>query len=138
MKRILLSLLLLTGGAGVLAAQTDNAPKKKEKAGAASQRYEALVKEYETAREEYYKAYSQAKTDAAREQLRYPQPDTYATRFLALAQESPRDSAALDALVWIATNCREGEARETSLKLLLKDHATSQRMTKVAQSLIYS
>jgi hypothetical protein len=138
MKRILLSLLLLTGGAGWLAAQADDAPKKKDKAGPASARYEALVKEYETAREEYFKASSQAKTDAEREKLRYPQAETYATRLLALARENPQDSAALDALVWITTNCRSGAERETSLALLLKDHAKSPRMTRVAQSLIYS
>ncbi len=138
MKRILLSLLLLTGGAGWLAAHAADAPKKKEKAGAASERYEALVKEYDTAREKYFTAYSQAKTDAEREKLRYPQAESYAARFLALAQENPRDSAALDALVWIVTNCRSGKQRETSLELLLKHHAKSPRMTRVAQSLIYS
>jgi hypothetical protein len=138
MKRILLSLLLLAGGAGGLVAQADDAPKQKEKAGAASKRYDALVKEYESAREAYFKSYSQAKTDEARRKLNYPQAESYAARFLALAQENPQDSAALDALVWIATNCRNGKERETSLELLLKDHAKSPRMMKVAQSLIYS
>jgi hypothetical protein len=138
MKRILLSLLLLTGAAGGLAAQTDDAPKKKEKAGAASERYEALVKEFETARADYFKASSKAKSDAEREKLRYPQAETYAARFLTLARENPSDSAALDALVWIATNCRNGDERQTTLELLLKDHAKSPQMAKVAQSLIYS
>jgi len=138
MKPILLSLLLLASGAGGLTAQAADAPKKKEKAGAASERYEALVKEYETARADYFKASSKAKSDAEREKLRYPQAETYAPRFLALARENPRDGAALDALAWIATNCRNGQERETSLELLLKDHAKSPRMTKVAQSLIYS
>lgn len=138
MKRILFSLLLLTGGVGWIAAHTDDAPNKKEKAGAASKRYEAIVKEYEKAREDYFKAYNQAKTDAEREKLNYPQAETYATRFLALARENPQDTAALDALVWIVSNCYSGKERETSLELLLKDHAKSPRMTKVAQSLIYS
>ena len=138
MKRILFSLFLLTGGAGWLAAQADDAPKRKESAGPASERYEALVKEFETARENYSKAYSAAKTDAEREKLQWPSGETYAKRFLELARQNPQDSAALDALIWVVTNCQEGKERETSLKLLLNDHAKSPRMTKVAQSLIYS
>ena len=138
MKPILISLFLLTGGAGWLAAQAEDAPKTKEKAGTASERYEALVKEFETAREDYSKAYSKAKTDAAREKLQWPQAETYAPRFFALARENPQDSAALDALVWVAANCRESESRDTSLKLLLKDHAKSPRMAQVARSLVYT
>src|SRR5262245_16421208 len=106
MKRILLSLLLSLGAAGWLGAQSTDEPKKNENTGSLSKRYDTLVKEYESAREAYFKAYGQAKTDAEREKLRYPQAETYAKRFLALAQEDPHDSAALDALVWIATNCR--------------------------------
>ncbi len=138
MKRILLSLLLLTGGAGVLAAQTDNAPKKKEKAGSLRDRYEALAKEHEAALSEFRAAYTKAKTDAEKEKLKYPQAQTYASRFLALAEENPKDSAALDALVWVVTNCQSGKERETSLELLLKHHAKSPRMTRVMHSLIYS
>lgn len=136
MKNILLSLLLLVVGSGWLGAQA--ATTKKEQAGSASDRYKALVKEHETALSEFRAAYTKASTDAEKAKLRYPQAESYASRFLALAEENPRDSAALDALVWIATNCRSGEQRETSLELLLKDHAKSPRMTKVAQSLIYS
>lgn len=138
MKRILFSLFLLITGAGCLAARAADAPKKKEKAGAASERYEALVKEFEKAREAYSKAYDEARTDAAREKLQWPRAETYAKRFLALAQENPADSAALDPLVWIVSNCRDGEEHETSLKLLLKNHAKSPRMARVAQSLIYA
>lgn len=138
MKQILLSLLILAGGAGWLAAQAEDRPKKNESTSALSKRYEALVKEFQTAREEYFKASSAAKTDAEREKLRYPQPGSYAKRFLELAQEDLRDSAALDALVWISTNCRDGKERETSLELLLKHHAKSPQMKNVAQSLVYS
>src|SRR5262245_17339610 len=103
MKRILLTLLLFAGTAGWLGAQSEHVSKPKGTASDLSKRYEALVKEYESAREGYFKASSQAKTDAEREKLRYPQAETYAKRFLALARENPRDSAAVDALVWIAT-----------------------------------
>lgn len=136
MKNVLLSLLLLIVGSGWLGAQA--AATKKEQAGSARDRYEALVKEHETALSEFRAAYTKAKTDAEKAKLSYPQAETYASRFLALAEENPKDSAALDALVWIATNCRGGKERETSLELLLKNHAKSPRMTRVAQSLVYS
>jgi hypothetical protein len=136
MKNILLSLLLLVVGSGWLGAQA--ATKQNAQGGSARDRYEALAKEHETALNEFRAAYSKARTDAEKEKLTYPQAESYASRFLALAEENPKDSAALDALVWIATNCHSGKERETSLELLLKHHAKSPRMTRVAQSLIYS
>src|SRR5262245_59194354 len=140
MNRYLLAVLLCTGVTGLLVARTAGAATQKDAPGALSQRYDALVKEYESARAKYFKEYGEAKTDEERQKLRYPQADTYAPRFLQLAQESPKDSAALDPLVWIATNCRSGATKErkTSLELLLKEHAKSPQLKKVAQSLIYS
>jgi hypothetical protein len=136
MKNILLCLLLLVIGSSWLGAQA--AATKKEQAGSLRDRYEALVKQHEAALSEFRAAYSKAKSDAEKEKLSYPQAQTYASRFLALAEENPKDSAALEALVWVATNCQGGKERETSLELLLKHHAKSPRMARVAQSLIYS
>jgi hypothetical protein len=133
MKNILLSLTLLAVSVSWLCPQTDT-----KKAAKPRERYEALVKEYETARTDFNTAYSKAKTDAEREKLHYPSAESYAARFVAIAQEQPKDPAALDALIWVATNCREGQEQQTSLDLLLKDHLQSSKLDQVADSLIYA
>src|SRR5262245_44815984 len=80
----------------------------------AQKKYAALVKGYEEARNEYFKAYQKAKTDQDREKLSYPDPQSYAQRFLDLAKAYPADSAAVEALVWIGQNCRGGEPFDQS------------------------
>src|SRR5206468_3638743 len=120
-----------------LCAQANGATTTDKNSASAQKQYDALVKEYDKARSDFSIAYSKA-TEKEREKLRYPQPDSYSARFLALAKENPQDAAAVDALVWIASNCRQGEDRETSLDLLLKDHLQSPKLGRVAQALIYS
>jgi hypothetical protein len=137
MKKILLTLLLLAPALGGFSAQSESA-ELHQKPSDAQHRFEALVKEYQSAQSDFSKAYSKAKTDAEREKIHYPSAENYAGRFLSLAREFPEDRAALEALVWIATNCRRGEEHETSLELLLKDHIRSTNLGRVAQSLIYS
>jgi hypothetical protein len=99
--------------------------------------YETLIKEYESARTKYFEAAEHAKTDAQREKLVYPSPDQYAERFLAIAREEPKDPAALEALVWVATSCR-GPQQQTALDLLLANHVQSTNLARVADALIYS
>lgn len=135
MKPILLLVVLLVG-AGNLCAQTD--AKKARKPETARERYEALIKEYQSAQSEWSKAYEKAKTDEERSKLRYPSASQYADRFLAIANDQPADPAALDALVWVATQCRDSKEQETSLDLLLKDHLQSTNLGAVASALIYA
>jgi hypothetical protein len=137
MKQILFSLTLLAAGVGGLCAQTGTTQADSTN-GAARKRYEALVRQYETAQSDFNKAYSKANTDAEREKLHYPSADNYAGLFLALAQEQPADPVALDALVWVATNCRDSKEQKTSLDLLLKDHWQSRQLGRVADSIIYA
>src|SRR4030095_9964418 len=94
---------------------------------------------YDAARENYFKEYQKAKTDAEREKLSYPQPENYAKRFLDLAKANPKDDAAIDALVWIGQNYRNsGNEIDEALDLLLKNEVTSSRLTDVAQALVYA
>src|SRR5712692_2023226 len=84
---LLISALLLLGP---VAAPTAHAPANTgEQPSKPAGEYQALVKEYEAARAEFGNAYQQAKTDAEREKAmaKYPQPQQYAPRFLALARK---------------------------------------------------
>src|SRR5439155_15581127 len=90
----------------------------------ATAEYKAVLKEYEAEQQEFYKAYEAAKTDEAREKVsaKYPKPDKYSTRFLALARKYPKDAAAVDALVWVVRNDRTGDDGGEALNILFADH----------------
>src|SRR5258707_1005116 len=95
--------LLLCGAA--LAAADPPRPADKTPA----EEYQALAKNFDDAQREFSKAYQEAKTDEEREKVfkeKYPQPDAYAGDFLVLAEKHPKDPAAVDALVWVATQAR--------------------------------
>jgi len=72
--------------------------------------YQAVVKEYEAAQQEFSKVYNAAKTDEERQKLsdKYPQPKAWSRRLLELARKNSKDPAAADALVWVVTNERYG------------------------------
>src|SRR5438128_7621314 len=76
--------------------------------------YQALVKEFNDAEQEFYKLYRAAKTEQERDELlreKRPNPDKYADRFMALAAKYPKEPAAADALIWVLTNSRGYDAK---------------------------
>ena len=82
----------------------DEPPKATQQS--ASERYRALLKDYEKAQQGFSEAYTKATTDAERQkviQQKYPQPERFAARFLELAEQQPQDPAALESLVWICS-----------------------------------
>ncbi|MHB8521565.1 MAG: peroxiredoxin family protein [Limisphaerales bacterium] len=105
-----------------------------------AQQYQKLVKEFETARSDFSKAYQAAKSDAERQKIAVtdPQSQTYAAGFMKLARQNPRDPVAVDALVWVAVNDRSGTELETALTLLRREHLDSEKLGAVCQSLVYS
>src|SRR4051812_32921308 len=71
-----------------------------------AEQYQALVKKYDDARQEFFKAYAAAKTGEERQKLfdaKYPKASDYARPMLELADKHPKDPAAVDALVWVCT-----------------------------------
>jgi len=110
-------------------------------AAAPAGNYQALVAEYQSAQQEFSQAYATAKTDAARQQVvdkKYPQPQKFAARFLALAEKDPKDPAAVDALVWVVVNARYGAESDRAFGLLRQAHVQSEKIGSVCQSLVYS
>src|SRR5579883_3273241 len=113
------------------------------------QQYQALLKEYNKAMEEFRKAYSEAKTQEDRQKVfreKYPQPDKLAPRFLELAEKNPKAPAAVDALVWVVSPQNsvvtprsaknEPESPRTkALKILLRDHVQSDKLADLCRNL---
>jgi thiol-disulfide isomerase/thioredoxin len=126
--------LLLCGAA--LAAADPPQPADRTPA----EQYQALAKKYDDAQQEFFKVYQEAKTDEEREKIykeKYPKAESFAAEFLALAEKHPKDPAAVDALVWVATRARATPARDKALEILARDHVASDRVGPVCQSLVY-
>jgi hypothetical protein len=108
--------------------------------GTPAEQYKALVKEYQDATNAFQKAMREAKTNEERVkamQLR-PNAQKFAERFLALAEKHPKDPAAVDALVWVATHTGgsgKGSPRAAALAALARDHATSDKLGPLCDAL---
>src|SRR5205823_4886994 len=77
------------------------------KAATAAEQYQALLKEFQKAEQEFGKAFRDAKTEEERQKAireHGPNLQKFAGRFLELAQKSPKDPVAVDALIWVVAN----------------------------------
>jgi hypothetical protein len=101
----------------------------------AAQQYQALVKEFKDAMLTWQKAYQAAKTDAERRKLinDYARPDKFVPKFLELAQKNAKDPAAVDALVWVASNGFGGPDSPygKAMAMLMADHVQSAKIGPV-------
>lgn len=107
-----------------------------------AQQYQALEKEYDKADSEYRNALAKAKAPVGRKKaipVKNP-ADKFARRFLDLAEKNPKDPVAVDALAWIVAHVDEVKIdprnpRNRAMKILLRDHVGSEKMTAVCQAL---
>lgn len=138
MRRTLIALVpLLLGTSAVWAF--DEPPKAA--AQGASEKYRALLKDYEKAQQDFSEAYTKATTDAERQKIvqdKYPRPERFAGQFLELAEAHPHDAVALDSLVWICTFASGSREEGKALDLLLRDHIASDKLAPVCSRLVYS
>jgi AhpC/TSA family len=71
-----------------------------------------------------------------------PKPETYAPKFLELAEKNPKDPAAFDALAWVMSNSARGvptkdDSRVKAGEALLRDHIASEKLGTICQSMAY-
>jgi hypothetical protein len=121
------ALLAVVAAAWAGGSQPPGEPPKQPPKSAAEQ-YTALVKEFADARTAYSKAIQEA-------QKLLPQPPKYAAQFLKIAEDNPKDPAAVDALVWVCTNLASGPEHAKALDILLKEHADSPRLATLCAAL---
>ncbi len=99
---------------------------------------DALKGEYDAAQSAFWERYGAAGSEEEREALLasdYPDPESYAERFLAIAKANEGTDAALDARVWVAQQLQPGEEKSGTLDLLLAHHADSERLSTVCRTL---
>jgi thiol-disulfide isomerase/thioredoxin len=100
---------------------------------------EAVDAAIEKAGPDFRKAYSGAKSVEEKKKLlaEYKKLlDPFAPRFLELAQKYPKESAAVQALVWVVGSVQDGAASNQAVELLLKDHLA--RLERFANVLVRS
>jgi hypothetical protein len=125
------ALLAAVTAARAVGPQAKGEPPKQEPPQSAAEQYEALVKEYNAAQQEYTKAARAATTDEERQKVyqeKYPQPQKFAARFLKIAQDNPKDPAAVDALVWVCSRVPSGSESEKAADILMRDHLQSDKL----------
>jgi hypothetical protein len=116
--------------------------KDKQKAATPAEQFKSLVHEYNDAQRAFFKAYGEAKTAEEKQKVfqeKYPRAEKFAPRFLELAEKNPKDPAAVDALVWVASNVRQRGAnspRAKALEILGRDHLGSDKVAGVCDSLV--
>ena len=129
-----LALLVLTPALRAL----DEPP---EKAKTPRERYQSLVQEHQKAMQQFMDVYQKAKTAEERDKLfqeKYPQPRSYARRFLEIAESAPQDAAAVDALIWIVQNGRFTPEANRAIDRLATGHTESRKLGDLAPILVHS
>jgi len=103
--------------------------------------FQAVLDEYQKAQQEFSQAYSKAKTDEERSKVfndKYPKPNDYAVRFMAIADEAPDDPAAVDALVWCVQLGSGGSNALKAMGLLAQEHADDPKLGRAVAGIAYS
>ena len=105
----------IMAGCGMLAvaANFGAGQEPKEKSGSSAEQYERLVKAHEDGAE----------------------PRALAARFIELAEQHPRDKAAIDALVWVLTKLRNRPEATRALELLEANHLQSEGLTRACRAI---
>jgi hypothetical protein len=141
MRRIVSVLVVLLALPAV--PRAEDKPKESAKDKTPAEQYQALMKEYQEARKSYEAALQSARTPEQRQKVmleKNPMP-TLAPKFVALAEKSPKDPIALDALIWVLTGdvgrSEANDARARAGALLIRDHVQSEKLGRVCQSLRY-
>src|SRR5262245_44590475 len=101
MDRLAGGILVLVLGMSVAAAADEGRAKQP---ATPERQYQALLKQYNDAFQEYARAYRAAKMPEDQQKVvqeKYPWPDKYASKFLELAEKNPTAPFAEAALVWI-------------------------------------
>jgi hypothetical protein len=118
--------------------------KPKEKPATPAEQYKALLAEHQKALQVYMDAVKKAKTPEERNKVyqeKYPKADKLAPKFLALAEKNPKDSIAVDALIWVMNNSfgprGKNDLRTKAVAILVRDHVQSDKLASVCQSLAY-
>jgi hypothetical protein len=104
------------------------------------EQFDALLDEYQKAQTAFSQVYSKAKTDQERSKIieeKYPKPNEYASRFLAIADKAPEDKTAVKALIW-CVQLGGGAEASRAMKRLAEKHAAEPKLANAIGNIAYS
>jgi hypothetical protein len=97
--------------------------------------FQALAKEYDDAQREYRRAIKEAKNDQERQKIdreKYPMPEKYTARCLAIAEKNPKHPVAVDALVWVVMHSFSSAEKAKAVSWLAKENSQDARLGAIA------
>jgi len=141
MRSIVGGVLVLLLALPALRADDDPKDKAKDKPATPAEQYKALLKEAQEAQQEFFGAIRSAKTAEDRNKVMQEKSPSakLMPKFLAFAEQYPKEPEALDALIWVMSDRFGGSgntgARKKVMEILLRDHIKSEKLAVVCQSL---
>jgi hypothetical protein len=144
MLRSVLGAWLVLACVPALQARDDTKDKPKpDKPGTPAEQVKAITEEFNQAQQDFFKLYNEAKgkTDQERQKLveeKYPRPDKYAERLMKVAEDHPKDPAAVTALIWVVQQAAHTPRGNKALEIFAKDHIADKEIGSVCLRLAYS
>ncbi len=134
----LLTLLLLIPAAWALDDKKDK--DKPDKKPTPTEDYQGLVKDFQKAQQDAFGKLGAAKTDEDRFKISLEAaklPEKFAPKFLELAEKNknPKDSVAIDALLWIVQNADQTKEADKATELIISDHLKNAKVRAALQLL---
>ena len=100
-----------------------------EAAATPAEQYKALVAEYQTGYQKWLTEARAASLEGkAVDMTSRPNPQAFAGKFLALAEENAGEPVAADALFWIASNVRSGPEAKKAIAVLFEKYPDSKHI----------
>ena len=141
MRRVLMAGLAVLALAFTPALRALDEPPETKAKQTPKQQFQSVLDEYQKAMRDWSQAYAKAKTNQERNKLfqeKYPNPNTYAERFLAITEANPDDPAAIDALVWAVQLGRSGGKNNALIERLVVKNAANPKIGRLTSTLAYS
>jgi hypothetical protein len=112
-----------------LGAQEEQTAESETAAKTPAEKYQALSQEYQTAYQKWLtEARAASQEGKAVDMASRPDPQIYAAKFMALAEECADDPVAEDALFWVASNVRRGSEAEKAITTLFEKYPESKHI----------
>jgi hypothetical protein len=133
-----LTTLVLIAAIDLQADETQDKPKQQSPVG----EYQRLVRDFMKSREEFSKAYSEAKTEDEKKRVLNQlggraSPQMHANGFLTLVQMYPKDPVALDAFRWLLANDRANQPTEQAAIIIAQEQIDGEGIAAVCKALWY-